>query len=273
MKVFVFGAGVVGGALITYLRENKHEILVKDTGRILRADVNSHGIDAYFICVPIPTKTDGKVYSQDLSAVHDCLKQIKNKKALVFIRSTIQPGACDDLADQYWFRIFQMPEFLTERRAYEDMRQLPVIAGIKGKDNFDDCEAELVLKGLFPDKKLSFCKNREAEFSKYAHNAFAAVKVNFFNVVKEYCDKFELDYDKVLKQILMSGFINKEHTSVPGHDGLLGYGGKCLPKDIKIFHECVKGISSVMLLNDIENGIRRENDTVNKKGLEAQALT
>ena len=45
--------------------------------------------------------------------------------------------------------------------------------------------------------------------------------------------KNKADYNKVLAGMYVSGHIDKLYTEVPGHDGKLGYGGKCFPKDLK----------------------------------------
>lgn len=53
------------------------------------------------------------------------------------------------------------------------------------------------------------------------------------------CKSRNLNYSKVLSGVLASGYINEEHTHVPGPDGKCGYGGKCFPKDVMAFsHEC-----------------------------------
>ena len=41
----------------------------------------------------------------------------------------------------------------------------------------------------------------------------------------------DLCWDSVMIGFLSDGRIGNSHTDVPGHDGSLGYGGKCLPKD------------------------------------------
>ena len=50
-----------------------------------------------------------------------------------------------------------------------------------------------------------------------------------YNISKD----LEIDYEKVLGGILMSGFINKPHTQVPGPDGKCGYGGACFPENME----------------------------------------
>ena len=59
------------------------------------------------------------------------------------------------------------------------------------------------------------------------------MKVTFFNMIYNISKYLEIDYEKVLGGILMSGFINKPHTQVPGPDGKCGYGGACFPENME----------------------------------------
>ena len=131
-----------------------------------------------------------------------------------------------------------MPEMLTERTAYEDFCSQPMIY---------TGEIALLSK-IFKDKIYIEMSNIEAEISKYAHNVFGALKVTYFNGIYEYCQKLGIDYENVHKGVLLSGYINKPHTDVPGPDGKLGYGGKCFPKDVNAFIESLKGSELQKLL-------------------------
>ena len=72
---------------------------------------------------------------------------------------------------------------------------------------------------------------------KYAHNVFGALKVTYFNCIYDLCQKMGMDYESVRRGVLASTYINDTHTSVPGPDGKLGYGGKCFPKDVNAFEK------------------------------------
>ena len=49
-----------------------------------------------------------------------------------------------------------------------------------------------------------------------------------------------INYDNVLDLMLKNNWINPMHTNVPGHDGLISFGGACLPKDISALNEYTK---------------------------------
>jgi UDPglucose 6-dehydrogenase len=63
------------------------------------------------------------------------------------------------------------------------------------------------------------------------------MKVNYFNMIKRVCDRVGADYENVRHGSMITGFIGREHTSVPGHDGNYGYGGRCFPENMKAFQK------------------------------------
>lgn len=226
------GFGVVGSALYHYLGLSaEHDFALYDPFKNLEDRLDDS--DVVFICVPVPTENDR---SQNLDALRECLSQLRKTKAFlnkpIVIKSTVLPGTTDELSKYYMLRVYHMPEFLTERTALEDMKAQSVICGGRNTMTF---EHMTFFKELFADKKILFMSNKEAELCKYAHNAFAAVKVNFFNIISEACEKIGCNYQKVLEGARVSGFIEPTHTQVPGPDSKYGYGGKCLPKDISAF--------------------------------------
>ena len=63
-------------------------------------------------------------------------------------------------------------------------------------------------------------------------NTFLATKVNIMNEFKLLCDKIGANWEEALKGFISDDRIGDSHFNVPGHDGKLGYGGSCFPKDI-----------------------------------------
>jgi len=66
---------------------------------------------------------------------------------------------------------------------------------------------------------------------KLFRNCFLATKVSFCNEINEFCDIKKINYENVRKYATNDERIMPNHTHVPGHDGLFGYGGTCFPKD------------------------------------------
>jgi len=213
MKIGIIGIGVVGGSLVKWLISNtKHSIARWDPYKGFTEDLS--GSEAIFICIPVKPNETGQAVSE-LESTVKFAKQFTNK---VFIRSTVLPGTNDLL------ETISCPEFLTARVADKEMERIPILVG--------ECNPFLISE-IFPKKEITMVKNKEAELAKFAHNCFGAMKVTFFNMIYNISKDLEIDYEKVLGGILMSGFINKPHTQVPGPDGKCGYGGACFPENME----------------------------------------
>lgn len=221
MRIGLIGAGVVGGVLKTWLEEfaPRHELTVKDPAKGFN-DTFQGRYDAIFISIPIPADRAG----QNLRSLESAVNWAKYFSSNIFIRSTVLPGTNDRLGT------YSMPEFLTERYAYEDFRdqETLIVGGWPGDKD------PVVLSEIFNYKKqIEFVTNVEAELIKYTHNCFGAMKVTYFNIIHQLCKDFGANFDEVKKYAMLTGFIEPTHTQVPGPDGSFGYGGKCFPDNIE----------------------------------------
>ena len=247
MKIGFIGCGVVGGALVDWFKKNIPEktYVRYDPGLNLLGKIGGCGV--VFVSVPVPTLEDG---SQDLSIITESLKLLGNY-CQVFIRSTVMPGTCDKLQSQFpHLGVYSMPEFLTERSAQEDMDELPIIIGAGQELQW--------ARNLFRHKKsiLLLGSNKSAELVKYTHNCFLAMKVTYFNSIKEICAREGIKYESIRRGLKVTTFVGEDHTLVPGPDGNYGYGGKCFPKDVKAF-KAIGEVSEIMSLVDRQNDVFR----------------
>lgn len=193
--------------------------------------------DVVFISVPTPSSAEGSI---DLSILDNCLDQIymesENSNSfdpIYLLRSTITPGTSDKYQKKYpKLRFVFNPEFLTERSAIFDfISQTRIILG-------GDPSNTKKIRALYEDR---FGKNitiietnfQSAELIKYMCNTFFATKISFLNEMKLLSDSIEADWDHVMEGFLSDGRVGHSHTSVPGPDGKLGFGGSCFPKDIQ----------------------------------------
>lgn len=214
MKIGIIGFGVVGSTLGNWFKQNTdHEIKKRD----LRLGYNDslEFCDAIFICININQKVE---INSDKNLT-ECINTAQDYCKNVFIKSTVLPGTND------YYKTISCPEFLTERIANSEMDRIGILCG--------PIEQEF-LKNIFPNKSILQMRNTECELSKLAHNCFGAIKVTYFNLIHSLSQELKCDYDNVLKGVLLSGFINKPHTQVPGPDSLFGYGGHCFPGNIEM---------------------------------------
>ena len=265
-KVGVIGNGFVGEA-ISFAFSPIAKMYIYDTDNLkCLHDINSvHNCDFVFICVPTPMYEDG---SQDLSYVESAFESA-NDKPLYILKSTVLPGTTEKLSKKYPnFKIIFSPEFLTERTAKLDMlTQARIILG--GELSLTE-KAKALFDERFKNKNIIQTDSKTAELTKYMNNTFFATKVSIMNEFKLLCDKIGANWEDALKGFVSDGRIGDSHLNVPGHDGKLGYGGTCFPKDVNAFLSFSK--KHDILLNTINGGwetnliVRGEKDWEEKEG-------
>jgi UDPglucose 6-dehydrogenase len=132
------------------------------------------------------------------------------------------------LDSKFEFDVVSNPEFLREGYAVEDfLRPERVVIG-SGSER-----AIVLLKDLYEPfipagSSVIVMDVKSAEVTKYAANAFLAMKISYMNDLANFCDAVEADVEKVREGIGSDSRIGRTYL-FPG----LGYGGSCLPKDVK----------------------------------------
>ena len=247
-KVGVIGNGFVGEA-ISFAFSSTSDLYVYDTDPLKSLnDLESvHKCDFVFICVPTPMFKDG---SQDLSYVENVFKKATNKPIYI-LKSTVLPGTTDKLCKKYMnVKIIFSPEFLTERTAKLDiLTQSRIILG--GDLKLTD-RAKNLFNQRFKIKNIIHTDSKTAELTKYMNNTFFATKVSIMNEFKLLCDRIGANWEDALKGFISDGRIGDSHLNVPGHDGKLGYGGTCFPKDVNALLSFSK--KNDVQLNTIKGG-------------------
>jgi nucleotide sugar dehydrogenase len=265
-KVGVIGNGFVGEA-ISFAFSSVSDLFVYDTDPLKSLDdlESVHTCDFVFICVPTPMFQDG---SQDLSYVEDVFEKATSKPVYI-LKSTVLPGTTDGLSKKYSnIQIIFSPEFLTERTAKLDMlTQSRIILG--GELTLTE-KAKTLFNERFKIKNIIQTDSKTAELTKYMNNTFFATKVSIMNEFKLLCDKIGANWEDALKGFVSDGRIGDSHLNVPGHDGKLGYGGTCFPKDVNALLSFSK--KHDIELNTISGGwktnlkVRQEKDWEEKEG-------
>lgn len=237
INVGIIGCGVIGGVMKRWLEEHNSNcnVLCYDPPKNMNDDLSI--ADVVFISIHIPTEEN---HTQDLSLLKELILKCPNVP--IYIRTTLLPGTCDVLSKELNKEVHFMPEFLTERTAYNDFcKQSMIYTG-----------NEELMKSIFVNKEYMMSTNLEAEIIKYSHNVFGAVKVTYFNGIYELAKKMNCDFETIRKGTLLSGYINAPHTMVPGPDGKTGYGGKCFPKDVAAFNKYMEQTNIGQMLKEVE---------------------
>lgn len=205
-----------------------------------------NGAEIIFLALPTPPGEDGAAdLKYILGVAEDLGKLIKPTDYKVIIdKSTVPVGTAEkvrnvilqssakvldegkDLSNA--FDVVSNPEFLREGVAVEDfMKPDRVVIGTKSPRAIkimNELYAPFVRQG----NPIIFMDEQSAELTKYAANAFLAVKISFMNEIAQMCERLGADVDMVRKGIGSDERIGKRFL-FPG----IGYGGSCFPKDVQ----------------------------------------
>jgi len=107
---------------------------------------------------------------------------------------------------------------------------------------------------------------KAAEVVKYFNNTWFATKVTFANQIFDLCKKINVDYDIVKESASADRrMTGTSHLEVQ-HNGYRGYGGKCLPKDVRALIDFAdeKGMDMSLLkqVEEINNMLRVGQDRI-----------
>ncbi|MCI5157092.1 MAG: UDP-glucose/GDP-mannose dehydrogenase family protein [Candidatus Electrothrix sp. AUS1_2] len=191
--------------------------------------------DAVFIAVGTPTSRRGDGYA-DLTYIYAAAKEVAqflNGYTVIVDKSTVPVGTARQVAriisetnSAADFDVASNPEFLREGAAIADfMRPDRVVIGVESK------RSEQVLRDIYQplylrDTPIVSTSIETAELTKYAANAFLAVKISFINEIASVCEAVGANVIDLAKGIGMDGRIGSKFL----HPGP-GYGGSCFPKD------------------------------------------
>jgi UDPglucose 6-dehydrogenase len=211
--------------------------------------------DVHFICVGTPQVKDGGG-GADLRYVYgaaDTLAPHLNRPTLIVGKSTVPVGtarqfiarvrAAAPAGDQVEFAF--NPEFLREGYAVQDsLTPDRIVFGVTSAaaDELMRKVYAIPLASGIPGLTMDL---ETAELVKVAANSFLATKISFINVMAEMCEASGADVIKLADAIGIDERIGRKFLS-PG----LGFGGGCLPKDIRAFRATAqdKGVDSLVNL-------------------------
>jgi UDPglucose 6-dehydrogenase len=189
--------------------------------------------EAVFIAVGTPARRgDGHA---DLTFVFEAVRELARvirPGTVVVTKSTVPVGTGDKIEQILREEgvtdasVASNPEFLREGAAIADFKHPDrIVVGA------EDAHAEEVLKEIYRPLFLNrapilFVGRRTAELTKYAANAFLAVKISFINEIADLCEAVDADVQDVARGIGLDNRIGPKFL----HAGP-GYGGSCFPKD------------------------------------------
>ena len=230
--------------------------------------------DMIFVTVGTPQKSNGSI---ELSMIKNAVSTIgkiiaKSKKnQILFIKSTVTPGTLQNIIlpilekksnkkEGKDFGLISNPEFLQESSAISDTKypHVVVLGGYKTKYMK---KAKIFFSNLHPNIPIIETNHQTAEMIKYANNSFLATKISFINQLANICQNIPgASIDDIAKTIGLDPRIGNLFLNAGP-----GYGGSCLPKDVKAIMNFSSKIGvSPLLLNAVEKSNQQQIDnTIN----------
>ena len=198
--------------------------------------------DFIFITVGTPEKKNGEI---DLSFIKEVVRSVgklisKNKKKpIILIKSTVIPETMKNVVLPILernskkkagkdFGLISNPEFLQEGRAIHDTIK-PHVVILGGYRTKFMKKTEKFFSQFNPNVPIIITNHQTTEMIKYAHNSFLSTKISFINQIANICQVIpDTNVDDVANAIGLDPRIGNLFLNAGP-----GYGGSCLPKDIK----------------------------------------
>lgn len=219
--------------------------LLTSTGETGRLTFSTNIKDAaeatvHFLCVGTPQKSGE--YSADMQYVEagfaSILSIIKPGDIIVG-KSTVPVGTAEQLAERLTLAepeatLIWNPEFLREGFAVQDtLHPDRLVYGIDDGPRAQTAIAQLdaVYEQILADDTPRLIMDpATAQLVKVAANSFLATKISFINAMAELCERTGADVTMLADAIGMDDRIGRKFLNAG-----LGFGGGCLPKDIRAF--------------------------------------
>jgi UDPglucose 6-dehydrogenase len=191
------------------------------------------GAEAVFIAVGTPARRgDGHA---DLTFVFEAVRELAKvirPGTVVVTKSTVPVGTGDRIEQILkeegvtGVSVASNPEFLREGAAIADFKHPDRIV-VGAEDGRAQEALREIYRPLFLNRApILITGRRTAELTKYAANAFLAVKISFINEIADLCEAVDADVQDVARGIGLDNRIGPKFL----HAGP-GYGGSCFPKD------------------------------------------
>lgn len=215
---------------------------VQDTGRLtFTTDMSAaEGSSVHFVCVGTPQKKGEN--GADLTFVNAAVSSLLpflSAGDVVVGKSTVPVGTAERLSSQVTARepdahLVWNPEFLREGHAVSDtLNPDRFVYGVSGGS--EDHPAVSILDEVYATPLSGgtarlVTDHPTAELVKTAANSFLATKISFINAMAELCEAAGADVTSLADAIGMDDRIGRKFLNAG-----IGFGGGCLPKDIRAF--------------------------------------
>jgi UDP-glucose 6-dehydrogenase len=231
MVTKIYGLGWVGKSMLELFPDS----LVHDPAQKL---IDKHPADIGFVCVPTNLLPGGTL---DTSIVEGVVAN--SKEDLLVIRSTVNPGTCDKLAQKYDKKIVMQPEYLGETPNHPMLdpstRQFMVIGGdLEDRKQLIDLYATVYNSNI----TIRQVTNYEAEVIKLTENRAIGFKVMQLHELYKVCEADGLDYYTIRDAVYGDDPRFNLWFSFIYPDNMGFNSSKCLRKDIPAWNAWAESV-------------------------------
>ena len=270
-KIGIIGLGFVGNSIYKSLKLKNCNVKGFDIDNNKSYNQYFEVLDSNILFLCLPTLFDKNINKYDKSIIENVCENLEsnNYNGYVIIKSTVEPLTTKKLCEKYnKLKFIHNPEFLTAKTAFEDFHNQKHV--VLGKSINCSDEDLIYIKDFYncyyQNLDISLCTSDESEAMKIFCNNFYSVKIQFFNELYLLCNKINCDYNIIKNMMLKNNWINPMHTTVPGTDGQLSYGGYCFPKDTNALLQFMKENNSICSILEAtineRNSIRTDNTNI-----------
>ena len=305
MKIGIIGLGFVGLSFASVLASKGYSVIGVDTDKEKLEKINNGIVPFYepklqsmlrrslnvglkissnilaikkcnliFVTVGTPQKRNGEIDLTMIKNVTNKIGKLLSKtqhKPIIIIKSTVIPGTTQNVILPILQRIsgknvgkdfglLTNPEFLRETMAVNDTLHPHVIV-LGGDNDIFLKRARRFYSNLHHSVPIVLTNYSTAEIIKYANNSFLATKISFINQIASICEEIpDANIDDVAKTIGLDPRIGNLFL-----DAGPGYGGSCLPKDVKaIINFSTKAGINPTLLTAVEKTNKQQINSIIK---------
>ena len=225
-----------------YNEPNLNEMISKYKSNLILCYDIKEAIDnskLLFTFIQTPSLNDGSFNLNYIDGfIDECISfgKVEEKKIIV-INSTVTPEFCNSMLEKindYNYDICYNPSFMAQGTIISNIINPEFI--IIGADNDIHDEIIDIHKKVIKNSEVSYNKMKlyEAEVNKIANNCFKTIKISYINLIGDLLKSKGYNPDVVLASMATDSYVGFRNMNYG-----FGYGGPCLPRDNKAFHNYI----------------------------------